>query len=505
MQESNISPSRFTGKKLAKNTIFNFLGFGIPLLFALLIIPLLLRELGEEKFGILTLVWGVIGYFSFFDFGIGKALTKIVAEKIGLEQMNDVPGTFWTSFFMMLILSSVGAIILLLIGPNHVTNVLKISKELHSETIITFYLLFVSIPVITTTAGMRGLLEAYQKFGTISMIRTFLGVFSFLGPLICLFFSDSLIWIVLSLVFIRIIVWIVYLFQCLNTNSKLKTNVRIEQQFLKPVLKLGGWITISNLVVPILIYLDRFLIGAIVSAVAIAYYTTPYEIVSKLLLIPGAITGVLFPAFSASYVPDPDFTKKISIKAIKYIVMILYPIVLVIMLFSSEALTLWLGYSFAENSYFILQIMALGILINSIAYIPFSFLQGIGKPEITAKIQLFELPFFALAMWFAISEMEIKGAVLVWLIRIIIDAILLFMFTKKSVSFSLPIKVKSHQVFSILIFLTTLVLTFITESIYSKSLLLFVSLSLFTFVSWKLMLTSEEKSFITLRIKSLKK
>ena len=505
MIESNNISINFKGKTIAKNTIYNLLGYGIPLLFALVIIPVLLSELGEEKFGILSLVWVVIGYFSFFDFGIGRALTKIIAEKIGVDQMNEIPGTFWTSFFLMLVFSALGAVLLLLINPTLVTSVFKIPKELQSETIVTFYLLALAIPVITTTAGMRGFLEAYHRFSTINLIRSFMGVFSFLGPLICLFFSDSLILIALSLVVLRLLVWLLYLFQCLKTNSELKQNIRFETKFLEPILKFGGWITVSNMIIPVFIYLDRFLIAAMISASAIAYYSTPYEVVSKLLLIPGALTGVLFPIFSANYLTNPELTKNISLKAIKYIVIILYPVVLTIMAFSFEALRLWLGNSFAENSYFILQIMALGIFVNSVAYIPFSFLQGIGKPEITAKIQLFELPLFAIAMWFAVSETGIKGAVLVWFVRIVIDAILLFAFTKKNFSFNFSLKIKNPQFFLSLIFIGTLVLTFFTVNIYSKSLLLFISLSLFSFVSWKLLLTIEERAFIILRLKSLKK
>jgi O-antigen/teichoic acid export membrane protein len=505
LKETESLVPEYSGKLLTQNTIYNLIGYGIPLLFALFIIPVLLRELGEEKFGLLTLVWVVIGYFSFFDFGVGKALTKIIAEQIGVNQPSDIPGTFWASFFLMLVFSSFGSLLILFISPLLVASVLKISEGLQPETIITFYILALSIPLITTTAGMRGFLEAYQKFSTINIIRTFLGVFSFLGPLICLLLSDSLIWIAFSLVVIRLFVWLIYLFQCIKINSNLKKYISFQRNFLKPILRLSGWITISNLIVPILIYLDRFLIGAIISASAIAYYTTPYEIVSKLLLIPGALTGVLFPAFSANYSTNPEFTQKISLKAIKYIVLIMYPLVLVIMVFAFEGLSLWLGEKFANNSYFILQIMALGIFVNSVAYIPFSFLQGIGKPEITAKIQLFELPLFAIAMWFAVSETGIKGAVLVWFVRIVIDAILLFAFTKKNFSFNFSLKIKNPQFFLSLIFIGTLVLTFFTVNIYSKSLLLFISLSLFSFVSWKLLLTIEERAFIILRLKSLKK
>jgi O-antigen/teichoic acid export membrane protein len=92
----------FSGRHVAKNTVYNLLGYGIPLVFAVILIPPLINELGEEKFGILSLIWMVIGYFSFFDFGIASSLTKIVSEKIGANKNEDIPGIFWLSLVLML-------------------------------------------------------------------------------------------------------------------------------------------------------------------------------------------------------------------------------------------------------------------------------------------------------------------------------------------------------------------------------------------------------------------
>ena len=79
------------GRKLAKNTLWNLLGQGVPLLVALLTIPHLIQGLGIDRFGVLSLAWMVIGYFSLFDMGLGRALTKLVAEKLGTGQTQDIP------------------------------------------------------------------------------------------------------------------------------------------------------------------------------------------------------------------------------------------------------------------------------------------------------------------------------------------------------------------------------------------------------------------------------
>lgn len=69
------------GTRLARNGVFNIIGQGVPLLAAFFAIPRLIHGLGTDRFGVLTLVWMVIGYFSLFDLGLGRALTQVVAEK----------------------------------------------------------------------------------------------------------------------------------------------------------------------------------------------------------------------------------------------------------------------------------------------------------------------------------------------------------------------------------------------------------------------------------------
>lgn len=189
MQDNEpLAPHKLTsGKLLAKNTLWNLVGQGVPVIAAVFAIPLLIKGLGIERFGVLTLAWMVIGYFSLFDFGIGRALTKVVAEKLGGGQAEDIPAIAWTALSLMLLLGVVGAIVVALLSPWLVHSVLKIPVELQQETLNTFYLLALSIPIVISTAGLRGILEAYQRFGLVNAIRVPMGLFMFIGPLMVRF------------------------------------------------------------------------------------------------------------------------------------------------------------------------------------------------------------------------------------------------------------------------------------------------------------------------------
>lgn len=482
---------------ITKNTIYNLLGFGVPMLVAFIIIPMLIKGLGIERFGVLNLAWVVIGYFSFFDFGIGKSLTKLVAEKIGQSDSYQIPGFFWTSFFLMLGISLLLAVVLAFFVPS-IVNSINISKELQSESLNTFYILVFSIPIVATTAGLRGVLEAYQKFGIINIIRIFLGIFTFLVPLACLVFTKSLFWIVLFLVLIRIVIWFVYLNLCFNVNNDIKKNLRIETALIHPVFKFSIWITLANFIGPLINNIDRFLIGIIISAEAVAYYATPYEVVARLLLIPSALVAVLFPIFSASFFHDPDISKKLFYKGIKYIFIILYPIVFLIVAFSFQGLNLWLGLKFAKEGSVIFQILAIGILLNGISYIPFNFFQGVGKPNIPAILNLIELPFYLILMWFSIKKWGINGAAYVWILRIIIDTAIIFYIA--NIKFDIKFESR-NSIYSFLLALVCLIIPLLFNNIYFNIFYSIIYLPIFIIIVWKYFISSEEKSFFFTKIK----
>src|SRR2546422_3110955 len=195
------------GRLLARNTVWNLVGNGAPMAVAVFCIPILIRGLGTERFGVLTLVWALIGYASLFDLGLGRALTQLVARKLGAGGEREIPAVAWTSLLLMLFLGFVGAAAIFLISPWLAGRGLNVPTELQRETLQSFRLLGLSIPFVITAAGLRGLLEAHQRFGLISALRIPMGVFTFAGPLLVLPFSKSLVPVVATLVAGRVAAW----------------------------------------------------------------------------------------------------------------------------------------------------------------------------------------------------------------------------------------------------------------------------------------------------------
>ncbi len=181
---------------MVRNAYINFIGQGIPILVAVLAIPLLINALGTERFGVLSLVWVVMMYFGLFDFGLGRATTRSVAEYHARNDMQAVPELVWSSLAVHAVLGLFGGVLLACVASLLTNDILNIPVRLQSEARTCFYILAVSIPFLVVIVALRGVLEAVQRFDLITIVNVPASAINYLGPLAILYFVDNLVGVV---------------------------------------------------------------------------------------------------------------------------------------------------------------------------------------------------------------------------------------------------------------------------------------------------------------------
>jgi O-antigen/teichoic acid export membrane protein len=410
------------GRALAKNSVLNFAGLLAPLLAAIVATPILLRGIGEARYGLLLIVWTAIGYFSLFDLGLGRALTHALSVRRETSSETELAQISWGTLALMVIFGVVTGAVLATATPLLVHRVLTIDPSLQRESIQAFYLLAVTLPVTLLTSGLRGLLEAHQEFGLATAIRLPLGVFNFVAPLLVLPYSHSLVPIVAVLVVGRFVGGIAHLVACLRRYPFLRRRVPFDWTAIAPLLRTGGWMTVSNIISPLMVTFDRFVVGGMLGVAAVAYYATPYELVTKLLIVPSALLTVLFPEFAARFIQDRARTALLVERALRVVILAVFPATLIIVAFAFEGLRLWLGAPFAIASAPVLRWLAAGVLLNAVGHVFFVALQGVGRPDLTAKLHLLELPAYAASMWMLAHTLGLVGFAVAWTLRVGVDA-----------------------------------------------------------------------------------
>jgi O-antigen/teichoic acid export membrane protein len=478
------------GRALARSALWNIVGQGAPLIAALITIPVVLRGLGTERFGALSLAWLLIGYFSVFDLGLGRALTMLVAEKLAARREEEIPALTWTALLLMLGLGVAGALLIAWPSDWLLSRALNVSPSLRDEMRMALRVLAACLPFVITTAGLRGLLEARQMFAAVNAVRIPMGVLTFAGPTLVLPFSRSLVPVVAVLALVRLATWAVHVALCLHAFPGLRGGPRPRAALLAPLLRLGGWMTVTNVVGPLMVYLDRFLIAGLVTLSAVAYYATPYEIVTKLLLVPTAVAQVLFPAFSASIVADRPRTALLFDRGLKSVFLVLFPATLVLVTLAPELLRLWLGREFAIESSGVLRWLAVGVFINGLAQVPFALVQGVGRPDYTAGLHLLELPFYLVAVWWLIHARGVEGAAIAWTARAGVDAVVLLGAAGRMV---VPLPSARWRLAAIATALAICGLGALVDDPLAKGLFLTLALAAFVALAWTLVLTAEER------------
>lgn len=427
-----MSSTRATGTPLlARNALLNLGGQLLPLAVALVAIPVLVAALDRHRLGVLTLAWAAIGYFGMLDLGLGRALTQAVAVRVGERREGEIPAVVWTTLALMAALGVAGTLALALASPLLVHRVLDVPDAIAGDTTRSLRILALALPFVVTTAGLRGLLEAQQRFGLVNALRVPLALLTYVGPLAVLPFSRELAPIVWVLAGGRAVAWLAHLLACLHACPSLRGSFAIVPREIRPLLRLGGWMTVSNVVSPLMVYLDRFVIGAVLTVGAVAYYVTPYEVVTKLWIIPAALLGVLFPAFATSAAADRERAAQLLDRGARVLLLGMLPPIALVVAAAPEALALWIGADFAREGTRVLQWLAIGVFVNSVGQVPFTALQGVGRPDVTAKLHLAELPVYLAAMWWLARTQGIAGVALAWTLRVALDTALLFVFARR--------------------------------------------------------------------------
>lgn len=430
-------PSSRDRKSIARNTVLNFGGLSFPLLVGVAVMPIITRNLGAARFGLLGLTLALLEYSGLFDLGLGRATTKHVAEKLAMGD-DEVSHLVVISIVSQLTFGAVGGIAFALAAPLLANYVFVIPPNMKAEAISVFRVLGFLIPVTLLLVSLRGVLEAAHRFDLSNAIRIPSSLASFLIPAIMSSQGYKLPAIMATFFVGRIVFCVASAIAVHKAFPKFKWSLPEDWSMLRPLLAFGGWMSVSNVVSPLLVYLDRFMLGAFVGLSAVGYYTAPFDGVVRMLIVPASLVNALFPSVSGMHATgDTTAIKRVFAKAVRNITLILAVPAIVLLFFGPMLLRFWLGETFAEQGGTAVRILAFGVLMNSLAHIPSSFIVAMGRPDVNAKFHMIELLVHLPIAWLLIHRFGVTGAAIAWTIRVTFDAGLLFIAAARILNTSL--------------------------------------------------------------------
>jgi O-antigen/teichoic acid export membrane protein len=434
MTTSTVLPAQgavLTSKAtIIKSVLINFTTKFIPLVIGFTCIPFIIQHLGNERFGILTLIWAIIGYSTVMDLGLGRALTQHVAAKIGANDTEPLPTTIFTAVTTVFTIGSIFSMVLWFFSPA-IVDMLNVSAGIKAETVVTIRIMVASIPFLIGNIMAMGVYEAYQKFAFLNKMNWPIVISNFIAPFFILPFYNNLPALVIAVLASRILVFICLLtcFSTVITDFYAKASYRINN--IKPLFGYSKWVALNSLFESAGSLVDRFFVSILLNASVVAFLTTPSFAMNRFSGFITSAVNVVFPAFSTEFVQNPERCRRIY----KKILMVMGGLMLIpftiIGLFSKPLLTIWLGDAFARQSYLCLSLFAVMFYIKGIGVFVQSFVDASGNMKTTSIINIATLPLLLACLYVLIKQYGVVGAPIALMVRELLCLLLKLFYAEK--------------------------------------------------------------------------
>ena len=405
-----------------RHTLYNLGGALAPVAMMLLSVPLYLGLVGEERYGVLAIVWLFTGYFSFFDFGLGRATAYAIARHAdGDDEIRA--RTFWTALIINIGFGAIGGLVLLAGAPYVFLDLLKLTPALQAEIAPVLPWIALAVPLLTLEGVFTGALTGRQRFFELN-VRSAVGtaITQFLPLVFVWRISPTLDVAIPATIMARTIsvaILTLIAFRAVGAGPRPLWGGKV---MARELLSYGGWISLASFLDPLIANFDRFLIASYLNAAAVAHYVVPFQMVTRGGLFSRALANALFPRFAHTSAED---TRTLGLKAMRANAALLAVLCSSGIMIMEPFLTLWIDAGFAAKASAVGQQLALSTWLTSLALVPYNILQAQGRPRETAYVLIAQTVPFVLLAFAGVHYLGILGVAIARNFRSLINLLLL--------------------------------------------------------------------------------
>ena len=393
----------------------------LPRIIALVTVPLYVGHIGAARYGVLSIVWLLLGYFGFLDFGLSRATANALA-RLTHASSDERTGVFMSSVYFNLLLGVLGGGIIYLIGSLVFDYFLTLSDNLKAELHGALPWVACILPLSLLGGVSRGAIQSHERFLALNVLDMTGSILGQVVPLLCAIFISPTLNVVVPATFVTSAIAVGMTFWFVAKTDTIIGFQLSAWQRLRELFHFGAWVTVTNLVSPIMMSLDQLLVGSTLGAAAVALYAVPMNLVTRSQVIAVSLATVLFPRFSRQNSAEATELGERMAVSLGYLYGALCAPAIVI---GGPFMIFWMGPDFAAPSTPVLRLLIMGIWANGVAFIPYSLLEGQRRPDLVAKLLVFELVPFVFTLWLLLHYYGLSGAAVAWVTRVVIDALLL--------------------------------------------------------------------------------
>ena len=355
---------------------------------------LIARYLGVNDYGILGFAISITGILGLIDdIGISSHIVRYISTDYDSAPKylgNALPLKIFFSIFKILLT----IIILIVMGINEFT--LTITLLFSIEMIFKSYINIIN-----------GTFQAFEKIKYHGIGNTLLNTNTFLFILISIYTDLGIIGISMSYVLANFIT-LVYVYYILNKHI-VKPKFEIDIEFCKKITLLSIPFAVTGILYSIYYSIDVIMLTNIVGDYATGIYNATYKLISVLTLFYSVYTSVIFPVMSKFFKNDESMLLISLEKSIKYLMLIIVPIAVATVIYSTDIIHLIYGHEYDAASS-VLSILIWTVCLLFISGACNTLLNASHKEVAVTKIYAIAAIFNIVLNFFMIPHLSYNGA-----------------------------------------------------------------------------------------------
>ncbi len=377
---------------LLRNSAWNFAGLALPALVALGTVPFLIRGLGLEGFGIVTLIASIVGYFGILDINLSAGAIKFLSEHHATGDSRRFAQTFWFGLLFHGVLGVIGGTVLAACAGLLLQSFFPVSPALMDDALTALQLAAIGFALSQLIGFLLAVPQALQRYDISAQGEAGFGILVNIASAVVACSGGGIAGVVAVRVAVSAInlLWLGCRLPmlCVRCGASLAPSLP-TQQVCVSLLGFSGHTYLSRLATLLHQHADKLIVGALAGPVALAFYTVPVQLAGRILGLTYRLASVIYPRVSALAATGQQAQlQAIYINATRLLTYLNFAVLAVIALAGAAFLERWVGAEFVGVGYPILLLVTLALLADSLTTIPSLVNDGLGHPQFSGRFAL---------------------------------------------------------------------------------------------------------------------
>jgi len=415
----NETVPRSSSSSLKSVITANFAGTLWQALMGLAFIPLYIKYLGIESYGLIGIFATLQSIFALLDVGLGDTLTREMARLSVLpgkeQETRDLVRTLETIYWTIAVFAGMAVVASSPFIEHHWIKSGNLSPTaIEQAFVIMGFVTIFQLPVSFYTGGLIGL----QKQVALNLIAACVATLRGAGAILVLHWIPTIQAFFLWQSAIGAINFVLYARVLWHYLPQSNHRPAFQLHLIKGVWRFSAGMGGISVLAVILTQLDKVVLSKMLSLEMFGYYMLASVVAMSLTRIFTPMFFSIYPRFTQLVsINDQDGLRQLYHKSCQFMAVLILPVATVTAFFAYEIILLWTRNTItAEKTHFIVSVMICGTALNGLMNPPYALQLAFAWTRLPFYVNLLSVTLFIPIIIVVVTAFGAIGGALAWLI-----------------------------------------------------------------------------------------